>query len=151
MESKTYQLVQDFKKQYPITLSWFRVKKHVALLDKSLHDHEQVLYAFVGQWDEHDGDWVDTAVLAVTDERIIMAQDRFLGGYRVLSVTPRFFNDVEIGAGFIWGHVTICTMKEKMEFKGLAKDAVIEIKKKISSYMEKNQTKPDEEELEENS
>ena len=134
--SKTYELVQDFKKRYPLTLSWFRVKKHVELVDKSLHDNEKVLYAIVGQWNEHDGDWFDTAVLAVTNERIIVAQNRLIGGYRVISVTPKFFNDVEIGAGVIWGEAKICTMKEKIEFDGLSKKSVIEIKKNITSLMD---------------
>ena len=133
--SKTLELCDEFKKKYPATLSWFRVKAHAKLVDKSLHDNEKVIYAFAAQWDEHDGDWFDTAILALTNERIIVAQNRLIAGYRVLSITPRFFNDVSIGAGIIWGTVKIDTVKERIDFTCVSKKAVLEIKKTITTYM----------------
>jgi len=133
--SKTLELVNEFSKKYPSTLRWFRVGAHAKLVDKSLHPGEQVLFAFAAQWNEHDGDWFDTAIMALTNERLIIAQNRLLIGFRIVSVTPELFNDVSVRAGVIWGSVTIDTVKEKIDFTNVSKKALLEIKKVVSSYM----------------
>jgi len=133
--SKTLELINEFSKKYPSTLRWFRVGAHAKLVEKSLHPGEQVLFAFAAQWNEHDGDWFDTGVLALTNERLIIAQNRLLVGFRILSVTPELFNDISIKSGLIWGSVIIDTVKETIYFTNISRKGLLEIKKVISSYM----------------
>ena len=139
--SKTLELVNEFSKKYPSTLTWFRVKAHTKLVDKSLHPNEEVLYAFAAQWNEHDGDWFDTAVFALTTERIIVAQNRLVVGFRIASVTPDLYNDISIRSGVIWGSVRIDTVKEQIDFTNISKHALLEIKKVVTSYMQEYKKK----------
>jgi len=139
--SKTLELVNEFSKKYPSTLRWFRVGAHAKLVDKSLHPNEEVLYAFAAQWNEHDGDWFDTAVFALTNERIIVAQNRLVVGFRVASITPDLYNDISVRSGVIWGSVRIDTVKEQIDFTNVSKHALLEIKKVVTSYMQEYKKK----------
>jgi len=133
--ASTYELVQDFNRRNKGTVRWFRTRKHADLVDRSLNPNEKVLFAFVGQYDDSHGTLFDTAVLALTNDRVIVAQDRLILGYKVISITPDMFNDISIDAGLIWGFVTIDTIKEKIYFSNMSKKGLLEIKKMISSYM----------------
>ncbi|NLL01996.1 MAG: hypothetical protein GX265_03130, partial [Mollicutes bacterium] len=99
----TYKLVKEFKKKYPWTVTWWRLKKHAALLEKYLHPKEQVIYAFAGQNDNDPNSFFNTAVIAITNERLIVAQDRLIVGYDVSFVTPDLYNDLTVNAGLLWG------------------------------------------------
>ena len=132
--SNTYELVKKFEKSYPGSLTWWRIKKHAQLVDDNLQPEEKVIFAFAGQWCEEDG-WLNTAVMALTTERIVIAQNRFTPGLRVISIAPKFFNDVKVRAGAIWGTVTIDTAKEKVYFSKVSRKALFEIKSTISKYM----------------
>ncbi len=132
---QTYNLVKEFKNKYPNTITWFRLKAHSKLVDKYLHPGEKVLYAFPGQNDNIKTSWFNTAVLALTNERIIVAQDKLLIGYKLISITPDLYNDITINAGLIWGTVEIDTVKETVYFSNLSKKSLSEIQYKISSYM----------------
>lgn len=133
--ASTYELVRQFKKKYPTTINWWRTKKHSDLVDKNLYPEEYVVYAFAGQNNNNHGDIFDTAVLAITNKRLIVAQDRLLIGYKVTSITPELYNDMEINAGIIWGTVIIDTMKETIYFSNISNKALSDIQINISSYM----------------
>lgn len=132
--ASTYELVKTFKQKYSSTISW-RVKKHSKLIDKNLKKDEKVLYAFAAQNDLNHASIFNTAVLAVTNERLIIAQDRIIIGYKVTTVTPEQYNDMQINAGIIWGTISIDTIKELINFSNISKRALSEIQINISSYM----------------
>ena len=71
----------------------------------------------------------------MTSQRIIVAQDRLIVGYKVSSITPELYNDMQINAGIIWGTITIDTMKEVVYFSNISKKALTEIQTTINSYM----------------
>lgn len=131
----TYELVKTFKKKYPWTVSWWRLKKHAKLLEKYLHPKEKVIYAFVGQNDDIPSSFFNTAIVAVTNERLIVAQDRLIVGYDVVFVTPDLYNDLKVDAGLLWGTITIDTVKELIHVSKLSKKALPEIQERVSSYM----------------
>lgn len=130
----TIDYVKAFKKQYPSTLCW-RLNKHAKLIDENLADGEIVTYAFAAQNNASHGDIFDTAVLAITNKRLLIAQDRILIGYKFNSVTPDLYNDLQIHAGILWGGLTIDTVKETIEFSNISKKALSEIQKSISALM----------------
>ena len=130
----TYDVVKKFKSRFPTTICW-RLKKHCELIDKNLNPNEEILYAFAGQNNSAHSTIFDTAVLVLTNERLMIAQDRIVVGYKVSTITPEVYNDLQINAGIIWGTVTIDTIKETVLFSNIAKKALPEIQKKISSFM----------------
>ena len=143
--ASTYELVKKFKSKYPFTICW-RTKKHSALVDKSLNPGEEVLFAFAAQNNDTHQSIFDTAVLALTNERIIIAQDRIIIGYRINTITPDLYNDMQISAGIFWGSLTIDTIKETIIFSNISKKALSEIQIKITSFMieaKKNYQKED--------
>ncbi len=133
--TSTYQKVKEFKNRYPWTVTWFRLKKHSKLLDKYLHSSEKVLYAFAGQNDDIPSSFFNTAVIGITNERIIIAQDRLIVGYDLSFVTPDLYNDLKVNAGLFWGTITIDTVKELIHVSKLSNKALPEIQKEISTYM----------------
>ena len=56
-------------------------------------------------------------------------------GYKVNSITPELYNDMQVNAGIIWGTITIDTMKEVVHFSNISKKALPEIQTTINSYM----------------
>lgn len=142
----TYELVKKFKEKYPGTICW-RIKKHADLVDSNLYPNEEVKYAFAAQNNTNHGTIFDTAVLAVTNERLIIAQDHIIVGYDLNSITPDLYNDMQLHAGIVWGMITIDTVKETVYFSNLSKRSLPEIQKEISSFMneaKKNYHKKDE-------
>lgn len=132
--ASTYELVNNFKTKYPGTICW-RIKKHSKLVDQNLYPDEEVKYAFAAQNNTSHGSIFDTAVLAITNKRIIIAQDYVLVGYNLNTITPDLYNDMQIHAGIIWGMITIDTIKETIYFSNISKKALPEIQKEITSYM----------------
>lgn len=133
--NSTYDYVKIFKKNYPWTVTWWRLKKHSKLLDKYLHPNEKIIYAFAGQNDDIPSSFFNTAVVAITNERLIVAQDRLIVGYDVSFVTPDLYNDLRVDAGLLWGTITIDTVKELIHVSKLSNSALPEIQQKVSSYM----------------
>ena len=132
--ASTYEIVKDFKKRYPATICW-RVNKHSELVDNNLNPNEKVIYAFAAQNNGTHDSIFDTAVLAVTNERLILAQNRILIGYKVTTITPDLYNDLSVNAGIIWGTINIDTVKETIIFSNISKRALSEIQKNITSFM----------------
>ena len=80
-------------------------------------------------------DIVDTAVLCVTSDRLLIAQDQILYGYTLVSVTPDMYNDLNVYSGIFWGKICIDTVKEIIYFSNFQKKALPEIESIISMYM----------------
>lgn len=130
----TYDYVIEFKRRHPKTIAW-RIKKHAKLVDQSLNPNEKIIYALAAQNDLSHRSIFNTAVLALTNERIIISQDRILVGYKISTITPDQYNDMQVNAGIIWGTITIDTLKETVCFSNIDKSALSEIQRTISSFM----------------
>ena len=83
----------------------------------------------------HITHFFDTAVLCVTNKRLLIGQDHILYGYSLNSITPEMYNDLQVFSGIIWGKITIDTVKEVVTFSNLSKKALTEIESVISMYM----------------
>ena len=83
----------------------------------------------------NESDIIDTAVLCVTSDRILIGQDQILYGYTFNSITPEMYNDLQINSGIFWGKIIIDTVKEVIFFSNLSKRALVEIESIISMYM----------------
>lgn len=126
--------VKEFKKRYPSTVMW-RIKKHCKIIQMHLNPGEEVLYAFAAQKNYSYTNFFDTAVLCVTSERLLIAQDHVIYGYTLKSVTPDLYNDLHVFSGLFWGQIIIDTVKEVIYFSNITKKALIEIESVISMYM----------------
>ncbi len=132
---KVYDQVAMFKAKYPGTITWWRLKKHAKVIEDHINPDEEPLFSFAGQKTPETWDFFSTAVLTVTNKRIIVGQDHILTGYTLNSVTPDMYNDLEVYAGILWGRVTIDTIKEKIVFTNIDKKALPDIETSISSHM----------------
>ena len=130
-----YDQVIRFKRKYPLTITHHRLKKHCAIIAKHLNPGEEVLYAFAAQKKAKAIDFFETAVIAITNERILIGQKRVIFGYFLSSVTPDLYNDLTVRSGLIWGSLTIDTFKEEIELSNIAKAALPELETKITSFM----------------
>lgn len=126
--------VKQFKKKYPNTVAW-RLEKNTSVVDKYINPDESPLYVFTGQMNESIFDIFTTAVVVLTDKRIIIGRKRVLFGYFFYSIMPQMFNDLNVKAGIIWGKVHIDTVKEIITLSNIDKRALDEIETNISSYM----------------
>lgn len=133
--SYTYDKLKAFKKKFPGAVTWFRLKKHCEIIDKHLNPNEKVLFVIAGQLDNDALSFFNTGVLALTSERILVAQNRLIVGYKLSSITPDLYNDLQVDSGLIWGTITIDTVKEKVYLSNLAKSSLPEIETQISSFM----------------
>lgn len=132
--ASTYEKVNEFNKKYPGSIYW-RIKKHSDLVDKNLYPDEVVDFAFAAQNNTSHGTIFDTAILAITNQRIIIAQDHIIVGYSINTITPDLYNDMQLNAGIIWGMITVDTVKETINFSNISKQALPEIQKRITSFM----------------
>ena len=136
MDNNTYAELMLFKKKFPGTLTWFRLRKHCSIIDKHLNPNERIEFCFAGQLDASATSIFNTGVIAITNERIMIAQKRLFVGYRFSSITPDLYNDMQVYSGIIWGRVTIDTVKEKIEVSNLSKSSLPEIETMITTYMQ---------------
>lgn len=130
---KTIDYLYEFKKKYPLTIQW-RLRRHARVIDEHINPGEHVLYAFAGQKSFY-GDLWHTFAVAITDQRIVVAEKRLIFGYFYISITPDLFNDLSIDSGIFWGKVTIDTLKEQVVLGFIDKKALIEIETQVSTYM----------------
>ena len=129
-----YKKALRFKKEHPSTIGW-RLKKNSSIVEKHLNPGEKVLYVFVAQKNDNPLDVLGTAVIALTDKRILIGRKRVVFGYFLDSVTPDLFNDLKVKGGLIWGKVYIDTVKEFITLSNIGVEALPEIETEISSYM----------------
>ncbi len=130
-----YDQVNLFKKKYPTTITWWRLKKHAKVIESHLNPGEFVQYAFPGQKNSTFSDVFSTCIVAITNKRLLIGQKRVLFGYLLTSITPDLFNDMQVYQGLIWGKVTIDTVKEVVEITNLAKKSLPEIETNITEFM----------------
>lgn len=132
--ASVYEQVRAFKNKYPMTVGW-RLKQNSEVIEKHLNPGEKVFYAFVAQKNDNPLDIISTAVVALTNERILIGRKRVVMGYFLDSITPDMFNDLKILSGIIWGKVYIDYVKEFVTLSNISKYALSEIETNISSFM----------------
>ena len=126
--------VLEFKKRYPITITW-RLKKNASVIEKHLNPGEEVLYVFSGQRKLSRYDIFHTAIVAITNKRIIVGRKRVVFGYFIDTITPDMFNDFNIKVGLFFGRVVIDTIKEKVMISCLSAKAMPEVETALSENM----------------
>jgi hypothetical protein len=132
---KVYHQVLMFKAKYPATITWWRLRSHSKVVETHLNADEEPIYTFAGQLNDNNLDIIDTAVICVTNKRILIGQKNLLFGYSLNSITPDLYNDMQVFGGAIFGMVTIDTIKETINVSNLDKKALPEIETAISSFM----------------
>ncbi|MDD2181422.1 MAG: PH domain-containing protein [Bacilli bacterium] len=140
MGNDVYSKVKEFKRKYPLTISW-RLKAHSKIIDKHLNDDEYVKYAFVAQKNASNLEIFTTYVIVLTNKRILLGQKRVFFGYFFTAITPDMFNDLKVQMGIIWGTVRIDTVKEKVTLSNIQKKALPEIENCITEYMMREKKK----------
>lgn len=136
MKSKKsiYSFVKEFKRKYPLTISW-RLHQNSKVIEQHINPDEEVIYAFAAQKNSNPFDIITTCVVALTNKRILIGQKRVLFGYFYYSITPDMFNDLSIYMGLLWGKVCIDTVKEEIYLSNIQKEALLEIETQISQLM----------------
>lgn len=134
MNNQVYKKVLEFKHRHPATVAW-RLKQNSSVIEKHLNPDEEVLYAFAAQKNDSSFDIFGTAVIAITNKRILIGRKRVVFGYFLDSVTPDLFNDLKVKGGLIWGKVYIDTVKEFITLSNIGVEALPEIETEISRYM----------------
>ena len=129
-----YRQVLKFKQTYPMTVGW-RLKKNSEIVQRHLNPDEELLYAFIAQKNDNPLNIIESAVVALTNKRILIGRKRLIFGYFLDSITPDLFNDLKVVGGLIWGKVYIDTVKEFVTLSNISLDALTEIETKITSYM----------------
>ena len=132
---KVYDQVQMFKAKYPATITWWRLKKHSKVIEQHLNPGEEPIYTFAGQKNDNHLDFIDTAVVCLTNKRLLIGQKYLFFGYRLNSITPDLYNDMQVYSGVLYGMVTIDTVKETVNISNIDKKALSEIETAITSYM----------------
>ena len=129
-----YEQAKRFMEKYPMTVGW-RTRKNSEVVERHLNLGEEVLYVFVAQKNNNPFDILSTAVIALTNERILIGRKRVIAGYFLDSITPDMFNDLKVLSGIIWGKIHIDYVKEFVTLSNISKNALSEIETKISSFM----------------
>ena len=135
-----YKKVLKFKEKHPLTIGW-RLKKNSEIVERDLNPDEEVLYAFIAQKNDRPLNILSSAVVALTNKRILIGRSRVVIGYFLNSITPDMFNDLTVSSGIIWGKVFIDTVKEFVVLSNISKDALTEIETEITSYMMREKQK----------
>lgn len=129
-----YEMVRKFKIKYPMTVAW-RLRANSKIIEQHLNPDENVMYAFVAQKNDNPFNILGTAVVAITNKRIVIGRNRVVIGYFFDSITPDLFNDLKIKSGILWGKILIDTVKEFVCLSNIDKRALPEIETRISSFM----------------
>ena len=140
MEQSSYELLKRFRNKFPGSVAW-RVKKHCKIIDMHLNPNERINFIFAGQLDIKPLSLFNTGVIAVTNERLIIAQKKLIVGYKFSSITPDLYNDLTVKAGLIWGTIIIDTVREQVYVSDLDKEALPEIETEITMFMQEAKKK----------
>lgn len=124
-----------YKRKFPGSIIWWRYKKHAKVVENHLNPGEIPMYSFAAQMNDNPFDLFSTAVLCMTNRRLLVGQDHIIGGYTLKSITPDLFNDLTVYRGFVWGKITIDTLKEEVIFTNVEKKALREIETAITTGM----------------
>lgn len=134
MGESVYKRVLKFKEKYPSTIGW-RLKQNSSIVEMHLNPDEEVRYAFIAQKNDNPFNIFSSAVVALTNKRVLIGRKRVIIGYFLNSITPDMYNDLKISSGVIWGKVYIDTIKELVTLTNIDKEALTEIETQITSYM----------------
>lgn len=134
MGESVYKQVLKFKEKYPSTIGW-RLKQNSSVVERHLNPDEEVRYAFIAQKNDNPFNIFSSAVVALTNKRVLIGRKRVIIGYFLNSITPDMYNDLKISSGVIWGKVYIDTIKELVTLTNIDKEALTEIETQITSYM----------------
>ena len=134
MSNSVYKKVLEFKHRHPGTIAW-RLKQNSSIIEKHLNPDEEVLYAFAAQKNDSSFDIFGTAVIAITNKRILIGRKRVVIGYFLNAITPDMFNDLKVAGGLIWGKIYIDTVKEFVTLSNISLSALDEIETNITEYM----------------
>ena len=126
-----YSWATRFKRKYSFTIA-SRIKKHSQIIERILDKDEEVLYAFCGQKNDSNVSLFQSCVVALTNKRIIIGQNRVVYGYFITSITPDLFNDLKINSSLFWGSVIIDTNKELVQISNLDKASLDEIETRVN-------------------
>ena len=136
MKNKVYSLALRFRRKYFGTIA-FRLNAHSKVLAEHINPNEKILYIFCGQKGYSNREIFSSCVVALTNERIMIATKRVLWGYFLTTVTPDLFNDLKVQSGMLFGRVIIDTAKEKIIISNLSNSSLREVETAISTYMNK--------------
>ena len=131
---KSYNLVKQFMKKFPMTIAW-RLKKNSSVIEQHLNPGEKPLYTFAAQKNDNPLEIFNTYAVILTSKRILLASKRVIFGYFLISITPDLFNDLTVKMGIIWGKIDIDTVKEVVHLSNLQREALDEIETAITEYM----------------
>ena len=131
---KVYEQVLKFKERHPMTIAW-RLKQNASVIEQHLNPGERPLYTFAAQKNDSPFNIWGTAVICLTNKRILIGRKRVVIGYFYNSITPDMFNDLSINMGLLWGKVCIDTVKEEITLSNIQKEALLEIETQISELM----------------
>lgn len=134
MNNQVYKRVLEFKHRHPGTVAW-RLRQNSSVVERHLNPDEEVLYAFAAQKNDSSFDIFGTAVIAITNKRILIGRKRVVIGYFLNSITPDMFNDLKVHGGLIWGRIYIDTVKEFVTLSNISLSALDEIETNITEYM----------------
>lgn len=134
MNNQVYKKVLEFKHRHPGTVAW-RLRQNSSVVERHLNPDEEVLYAFAAQKNDSSFDIFGTAVVAITNKRILIGRKRVVIGYFLNSITPDMFNDLKVHGGLIWGRIYIDTVKEFVTLSNISLSALDEIETNITEYM----------------
>lgn len=128
------ELALSFQKKYPMTVAR-RIKKNARVVETHLNPGEVPLFAFAAQKNNNFLDFFQTAVVTLTNQRILIGRKRAIVGYFLDAITPDLFNDLKVISGLFWGKIEIDTVKEEVFLSNIDKKALAEIETRITSYM----------------
>ncbi len=140
MKQSSYELLKKFTNKFSGSVAW-RVKKHCKIIDMHLNPNETINFIFAGQLDIKPLSLFNTGVIAVTNERLIIAQKKLIVGYKFSSITPDLYNDLTVKSGIIWGTIMIDTVREQVYVSDLDKEALPEIETEITMFMQEAKKK----------
>ena len=123
-----------FKKKYPKTIVW-RAKKHAKVIEEHINDTEELLYVFGGQKNKASLDLINSCLVAVTSQRLIIGSKRLLWGYFFTTITPDLYNDMKIIKNLIWSDIEIDTVKEHIYISNIDPKGAAEIETVLSEFM----------------
>ena len=129
-----YEQALNYKKKYPMTIA-FRLKQHAKVIERHLNPGEEISYVFAAQKNDNPFDIWTSALVALTNKRIMIAQKRVIFGYFFTSITPDLYNDLKVSMGILWGKVYIDTVKELVCFSNIQREALNEIETSVTEYM----------------
>jgi hypothetical protein len=129
-----YKQVLRFKKKYPLTIGW-RLRQNAAIIEKHLNPDEEPIYAFIAQKNDKSFNFWESAVVTLTNKRLVVGRKRVIFGYFFDTITPDMFNDMKVVSGIVWGKVYIDTIKELITLSNIGIEALPEIETQVSSYM----------------